>query len=47
MRGKEKTVDTYREEKERRKKEKVVLPTRGVEATKPEKIEALYASLWS
>ena len=42
-----KTVDTDREGKERRRKEKVVLPTGGGEATNPENMEALYASVRS
>ena len=42
-----KTVDTDRKEKERRRKEKVVLPTGGGEATNTEKIEDLYASVQS
>ena len=40
-------MDTYREEKERRKKEKVLFPTGGGESTKPENMEGLYASIRS
>ena len=40
-------VDADGEENERRRKEKVVFPTGGGEATKPEKMEALYASVRS
>ena len=40
-------MDTDREEKERRRKEKLVLPTGGGEATNTEKMETLYASVQS
>ena len=41
-------MDKEREEKERRRKDKVVFPTCGGEATNPENMEALYVSkrLW-
>ena len=41
------TVETYRKKKDRRRKEKAVLPTGGGEATKPVNTEALYASVRS
>ena len=40
-------MDTVGEENNRRRKEKVVFLTSGGEATKPENMEALYASVWS
>ena len=41
------TVDTDREEKGRRRKERVAFPTGGGEAIEPENMEALYASIRS
>ena len=40
-------VVTVGEENERRRKEKVVLPTGGREATNPENMEYFYAFVWS
>ena len=40
-------MDTYGEGKERRRKEKVVLPTSGGEATNLENMGALYSSVCS
>ena len=40
-------VDTDRGENERRRKDKVISPICGGEATNPEKMDALYASIRS
>ena len=40
-----KTVDTFGEGNERKRKEKAVLTTGGGEATNPEHMEALYSSI--